>query len=351
MDLIDVAQLSRKNLNLLVIFDTVVATGSVTEAAERLNLTQSALSHAISRLRDMFDDPLFVRGKAGFTMTARAQQIAVPIRETLLSLEGLLKPSEFDPSTARRAFRVGLSECCTILFAGGALGVALSTAPNTSLSMEVFDFESEKRLTEGSLDVALWPYDTPHNPLRSSALFNDRFVGVIYSTHPLAAKARSGKVTLEDYLAFPHVQTVLYGAKNDSVDNGLEAIGRQRNTVVRGATFAVGFPLLFKSPLITTVSAHVALSALQICPDMIIFELPFEVETLPYRMVWHKRNDKDAGLTWLRGLLSNVVEQVVGDTFIKGRPKKAPDMPRLPRRAAPLSAPPKDRASSPSARN
>lgn len=336
MEKIDVAQLSRKNLNLLVVFDTVAATGSVKDAAEKLNLSQSALSHAISRLRDMFDDPLFVRSKAGFTMTARAEQLAGPVRETLLSLEGLLKPNSFDPSRANRAFRVGLSECCTILFAGGTIGAARSAAPNVSLRMEVFDFESEKRLQEGGLDVALWPYNTPHNPLRSTVLFNDRFVGVVYSTHPLAAKARSGKVTLEDYLAFPHVQTILHGARNDDVDNGLEALGRQRQVAITTTTFAPGFPILFNSPLIATVSGYVALAALQICPEMVIFELPFEVAPLPYRMVWHKRNDQDPALSWLRGLLSNVVEHVVGDTFVKSGPKKGAGMPRIMRRAKPI---------------
>lgn len=340
MEKIDLAQLSRKNLNLLVVFDTVAATGSVKDAAEKLNLTQSALSHAISRLRDMFDDPLFVRGKAGFTMTARAAQLAGPVRETLLSLEGLLKPNSFDPSRANRAFRIGLSECCTILFAGGTIGAARSTAPNVALRMEVFDFQSENRLVEGGLDVALWPYNTPHNPLRSTVLFNDSFVGVVFSTHPLAAKARSGKVALEDYLAFPHVQTILHSARNDDVDNGLEALGRQRQVAVTATTYGPGFPILYNSPLIATVPGYVALAALQICPEMVIFELPFEVAHLPYRMVWHKRNDQDPALAWLRGLLSKVVEQVVGDTFVNSGPKKGSGLSRVMRRAKPILVPP-----------
>lgn len=346
MDGFDVSQLSRKNLNLLVVFDTVASTGSVKEASERLNLTQSALSHAVARLRDMFGDPLFIRGKAGFTMTARAEQLVGPVRDTLLSLEGLLKPKSFDPSRANRTFRVGLSECAMILFCGGAIGAARSAAPNVTLKLEVFDSQSEKRLTEGGLDVALWPYATPHNPLRSSLLFNDRFVGVVFATHPLAAKARSGTITLDDYLAFPHVRTVLHGARNDDVDNALEELGRQRQSLVTTATFAPTFPLLYHSPMVATMSANVALAALQLCSELVVFDLPFEVAPLPYRMVWHKRNDQDSGLLWLRGLLSTVVEQVVGDTFVQAKTaaKQGAEVSRLLRSTAPLqSAAPKRR--------
>lgn len=337
MEKIDITDLSRKNLNLLVVLDTVAETRSAKEAANRLNLTQSALSHSIARLREMFDDPLFVRGRNGFSLTARAEQLVGPVRQTLLSLEGLLKPKSFEPQKADRSFRIGVSECCTILFAGGALGAAHSIAPNADLRFDVFDQHSERRLVEGRLDVAMWPYATLDNQLHSTVLFDDRFVGVIYATHPLAPKVRAGTVTLDDFLAFPQVQTVLYGAEKDDVDNALADLGRRRRVVVTTATFAPGIPILFNSPLIATVSAHVALAAIKICPDLLVFELPFHVKPLPYRMVWHRRNDADPAVSWMRGLLAQVVETVVGDTFVKGKPeRRAPEMPVSLERAVPI---------------
>ncbi len=282
MEGIDVSELSRKNLNLLVVFDTVAETRSATVAAQKLNITQSALSHAIGRLRLMFDDPLFVRGRTGFTLTARAAQLVEPVRETLLSLEGLLKPNTFDPATAARTFRIGLCECSVILFGDASLRDTRSAAPNVMLQLEVFDHRSERRLSEGGLDMGVWPYSVSHNALQSVELFRDRFVGVIHASHPLVSKARAGKVTIEDYLAFPHVQTLLYGADNDEVSNALAELHLQRQVAVSAATFAPSFALLFNSPLIITVPAAAALAAVAVCRDLLIFELPFAIAPLPY---------------------------------------------------------------------
>ena len=319
MERIDVAELSRKNLNLLVVFDAVAETGSVKVAAEELNLTQSALSHAIGRLRVMFDDPLFVRGRTGFTLTARAAQLVGPVRETLLSFESLLKPNVFDPGTASRTFKIGLCECSVILFGGSALREMRAAAPKVGLQLEVFDHRSERRLTEGGLDVGVWPYTVAHNPLRSMQLFSDRYVGVVHVAHPLAAKARDGGVTIEDYLGFPHVQTLLYGAQNDDVAGALADLGLNRQVAVSAATFAPSFPLLYGSRLVVTVPALAAMAALAVCRDLMTFELPIAIRPLPYRMVWHRRNDGDPALGWLRDRLSGVVQQVVGDIFVQGQ--------------------------------
>lgn len=316
---IDLSELSRKNLNLLVVFDTVAEAKSVKIAAGKLNLTQSALSHAISRLRLMFDDPLFVRDRAGFVLTARAEQLVQPVRETLLSLESLLKPSAFDPARATRPFRIGLCELSAVLFGGNTMREVRVAAPRAMLRLEVFDRDSERRITEGGLDLGVWPYSVALNPLRCTDLFSDDFVGVVHASHPLAAKARGGKVTIEDYLAFPHVQTLLYGAPRDHVTDALEVLEVERHVAVSAATFAPSFPLLYTAPLIVTVPMTAALAGLAVCRDLLTFSLPFQIAPLRYRMVWHKRNDQDPALTWLRGLLSKVIKQVVDQVTARDR--------------------------------
>ena len=326
MERIDVSELSRKNLNLLVVFDTVAETRSATVAAQKLNITQSALSHAIGRLRVMFDDPLFVRGRTGFTLTARAAQLVQPVRETLLSLESLLKPRSFDPATAARTLRVGLDECSVLLFGDALLRDMRSAAPNVSLQLELFDHRSEQRISEGGLDVGVWPYSVSHNALHSVELFRDHFVGVIHASHPLAPAARDGTVSLDEYLAFPHVQTLLYGAETDEVSHALGQLGLSRQVAVSAATFAPSFALLFNSSLIITVPAAAALAAVAVCRDLQTFELPIAIAPLLYWMVWHKRNDRDPALTWLRGRLCSIVEQVVGNALTRAPSQKgSPD--------------------------
>lgn len=337
MDGIDLSELSRKNLNLLIVFDTVAEARSVKVAASRLNLTQSALSHAIGRLRVMFDDPLFVRDRNGFTLTTRAEQLVRPVRESLLSLESLLKPSAFDPGTATRAFRVGLCELSAVLFGGSAIREVNTAAPKATIQLELFDHASERRLSEGGLDVGVWPYTVALNPLRSAELFSDTYVGVLHASHPLAAKVGTNSITLEDYLGFPHVQTLLYGAQRDDVTNALEALGLERHIAVSAATFAPSFPLLYNSPLIVTAPAAAALAGLEVCRDLLVFQLPFAIAPLRYKMVWHKRNDQDPALTWLRGVLSKVVGYVVDYAVAKGAKGEPPlDPHRALRNATPV---------------
>ena len=135
-----------------------------------------------------------------------------------------------------------------------------------------------------------------------------------------APKIRSGGVTLEDYLGFPHVETPLYGPRNDVVSTALEQLGLTRQVGVSSATFAPSFPLLYHSPLIATVPAGVAIAACQVCRDLLVFEVPFAIPHLPYTMIWHKRNDMDAAVTWKRALLSKVAQQALGSAVVKVMP-------------------------------
>ena len=303
---IDVAQLSRKDLNLLVVFATVAEVRSVTAAAQKLNLSQSALSHAIGRLRIMFEDPLFVRGRNGFALTDRAEQLVGPVRAMLASLEGMLKPDSFDPARASRSFRIGFCETTMIHFGAAALRRAAESAPNVRVQLEIVDQHSERRLLESGLDMAICPHIDPPSPLRATSLFSDRFVSVLHRAHPLADKAREGTVSIDDYLAFPHVQTMPYGATSDAVDAALEELGLKRQIGVSATTYAPSFPLLFDSRLIATLPAAGAMAGVHVCRDLLMFEIPVTVPPVQYRVVWHRRNDRDPAMVWMRGLLSEV---------------------------------------------
>ena len=304
---IDFGALARKKLNLLIVFDAVVESRSVTAAAVKLNMTQSALSHALGRLRVMLDDPLFIRTRTGLALTAKAASLAGPVRDVLRSLDSLLKPASFDPGSDARAFGLGVCEYSGIVFGRTVASQLEAAAPLSTFKLEIFEYGSERPLTEGGLDIGLWPYAVSNAQLGGLDLFHDRFVGVIHAFHPLAEKARAGALTIDDYLSYPHVQTLVYGARSDEVGRGLERLGLRREIAVSAATFVATFPLLYGSSMIAAVPSAGALAAQTTCYDLLLFELPFELEPLVYRMMWHRRNEHDPGHVWLREQLARFV--------------------------------------------
>ena len=313
MDRIDVAELSRKNLNLLVVFDIVAETRSVTIAAGRLSLTQSALSHAIGRLRTLFNDPLFFRGGVGLILSPRAEALVLPVRDVLVRVEGLLLQAHFDPASTDRIFRIALSEYFQLLLGKELVREVTRLAPNARLEIEPFDKDNVKRLAEGEFDITMQRSSVVPQPLLSTQLFRDRFIGVIHAGHPLASKARECSIDLDDYLAFPHIQTSLHPIHEDEINEALEVGGHKRRVTVSTRTFALGLLLLVNTQLIATIPSRIPLSARGNCSDLLPFEIPLTVVHPLYRMIWHRRTDADPALSWLRMVIERVVAQVVGE--------------------------------------
>jgi DNA-binding transcriptional LysR family regulator len=306
MNIFDSGQLSRKNLNLLVVFDAVAECRSVNEAASRLSLTPSALSHALNKLRGMFDDQLFVRSRSGLQLTPRASALVEPVRMLLTSADSLLRPSAFEPEQCNQEFRLALSECSVVLFGAATIATVTRQAPKMKVAMDVTDPDAERKVHDGFFDIGVWYADRPAPTLHSKEIFRDRYIGAIGSAHPLAEKARAGQVTLEDYVSFPHIHTLLKGMNEDYVAAALARIGVERYVGLTATSFTINFPIILGSLAIGTIPSHLAYGARFMGFDFVTFDLPFEIDTLPYRMVWSDRTDRDPASAWLRDLIVSV---------------------------------------------
>lgn len=305
----DSTALLRKGLNLLIVFDVVAEMRSVTAAAERLSLTQSALSHALRRLRELFDDQLFLRTPSGLALTPRAEALVQPIRDLLYSAESLLQPEGFDPATCDKEVRLGLGECGLFLLGSGAVDRLAETAPRLRLWIDPLGADGESRLQDGGLDVGGWYADHVPASLHATELFTDRLVGVVPTGHPLAAA--TGPVSWEDYLGYPHLQVVLPGLSEDPVQAALDArdapTGGRRTIRLATSSFLAAFPPLAHSTLIATVPSRLVEMGRRMGYDLATFDLPFETQPLVFRLFWSNRTDKDPAITWLRQTLVEAI--------------------------------------------
>src|SRR5258706_11171279 len=207
------------DLNLLVVFDAVMQERNVTRAGQRLGLSQPAMSHALTRLRHMLKDDLFVRSPRGMLPTPRAEQLALPVRAALDGLQHSLEPTQFTPSEATRSFGIAVDNYSAIVLVGPLAARVSKLAPGVRLefrpsgTLDILDL-----LDRGDLDLAIGPWPDQGERFSRLSLLQDGFVAVLRKGHP-AVGAR--ELSLEEFAALPHlaISSVPYGT--DFVDRAL----------------------------------------------------------------------------------------------------------------------------------
>ncbi len=293
---------SRIDLNLLVVFDAVAQSQSVTAAADRLSLSQPAVSHALNRLRDLVGDRLFVRSGNGFLPTPRAEAMILPVRQLLAMAHGVLVTGEFDPAGSARVFHVGASDYAALTVIPELVRALRDEAPGVTLKVVPPREQILAQLESGELDCSLWGAQTPRPPFLSQELFREHFVGLVSARHPLAVEACQGTLTLDDFLAHPHMMVTFRDPRLSPVDAALEALGRRRRVAVIAPNFASNIASLSGTDLIMCLPSRLANSISS--PDLIHFPLPLEVPDYPYSLIWHERTDGDPTCAWLRRLIT-----------------------------------------------
>ncbi len=172
--------LRRIDLNLLVILDALLSEQHVTRAAERLHLSQPAVSHALARLRDLLGDPLLVRAGASLVPTPQALELMAPLAEALAQVQSLLAPNTFDPATARRTFRLAMSDYGAAIVLPGLIRTLRREAPGIDLQISHASREGMlEGVLNGDIDVAAGVFPEMPNELRSTPLFEEHYVCLV----------------------------------------------------------------------------------------------------------------------------------------------------------------------------
>lgn len=286
--------LRRIDLNLLVILDALLAEQHVTRAAERLHLSQPAVSHALARLRDLLGDPLLVRAGSGLVPTARALELIAPLSEALARVQSLLAPNTFDPASARRSFRLAMSDYGAAIILPGLIRTLRTEAPGIDLQIRHASREGMvEGLLNGDIDLAAGVLPELPGELCSMPLFEERYVCLL-DRQSLPA---GGALDLPTYLSRPHVLLEMRGSGTPEIERTLTALRERRRVAVSLPHWSVAPQFISGTDLILTVASR----ALKDVDDdsLTVVPPPFEIAPFTFVSAWHKRRGGDQALNWL----------------------------------------------------
>lgn len=293
------------DLNLLVSLDALLAESNVTRAAERLHLTQPAVSTQLARLRQIFGDPLLIPAETGRGMTRStlALELMEPLHAALKNLEAVVRhQSAFDPHTDARRFVIAANDNATAVL-GLELMERLPTlaGPDVRIAFVVADQPSTTgRLERGEIDLLLGSERMVPASMKARKLFDDRFVVVQRKGHPRGA----APLDLDAYCALNHVLVSTSGGSfHGFMDEHLEPLGRSRRVVLSVQHFTLVPELLAHTDYVSTMPARFAERHRE---RLDVFDLPFEARGFTLFAAWHPRNHADPSLVWLRDTLAQI---------------------------------------------
>jgi len=298
---------NRLDLNLLVALDALLTDRSITKAAERLNLSPSATSNALARLREYFDDELLVQVGRRMEPTSRAQGLQEAVRDVLLRVESTIAiQPQFDPAESDRVFRIFVSDYTQMVFVPHVLALASEERCTARFEFLPQVSNPQSSLERGEADLLIIPrgFLSPDHP--HETLYTEDFVCVVWRDGTLAR----GELTFERYLAAAHVLMQPTGNFGDSFETWfVKRYGVTRRVAVTSYGFSALPAMVVGTDLIATVHTRLA-RVLQPAWPIELRTPPLPITAMEQGLQWHKYRAQDPGLVWLRGLLKRAVTRM-----------------------------------------
>lgn len=292
------------DLNLLAVFDAVMQEKNLTRTGQRLGLTQSAVSHALARLRHMLKDELFVRTPDGMQPTPRAERMSGPIHQALQEMRVVLEADEFDPVEATRTFSIAANN-----YAARAVIPALVRHVATLAPSVVIDVRPTGRLhtldqlDSGAVELALESLTEGGERFKCAGLLEDDYVVILSSDHPLASEP---VLSVEHIAALPSIAITSSGDDTHFVDDALADQGLARHVWARVPLHSL-LSILIGSRALAVVPRRVAADFAGTSP-LIVRPLPFASPLVSLAMIWHRRLDHHPAHRWLRATLRESIK-------------------------------------------
>jgi DNA-binding transcriptional LysR family regulator len=292
------------DLNLLAAFDALMNERNVTRAAARVGVSQPAMSAALSRLRKLFGDPLFLRSAAGLLPTPRARDVAEPIARALRQIEStLVKRPEFVPEDASLTLNLGLSDYPAFVLLPSLLKKLRTLAPGVLLNVHAFNDRDHAvdLLDAGAIDAAVGvPPTRSDGRILTRPVLRDEFVTIVASNHPAARRG----MNMETYLSLPHVLVSPEGDRHGLVDQALRHQGKKR-------ILALTLPQMFAVPAVVaqtnmtaTILKRVALNS-PASRRLVLYRPPIALPEISFELIWHRRSDANPAQQWFRELIAS----------------------------------------------
>lgn len=303
------------DLNLLRVFDVVMAERNVTRAAQRLAMSQPAVSNALRRLRDAVGDELFIPGPSGVTPTAQAEALAVHVRPALDELRAAFDPqSGYDPARDARTFAVAMADATASVLAPGLVNALPPRGGATLRLLPLVSRDPRALLEQGAGDAAIGFFpevatalttEGDGSPFAFERLYRCRYVAVMRRGHPLAAHP----LDLDAYLSADHLRVNFAGRPRGFVDEALVRYGRQRQVRLTVEHFSTAARVVHESDLVSVLPVSYV-QASGFGGGLVMREMPFELPPIEVAMLWHRRHARDAGHRWMRGWIAQVARHV-----------------------------------------
>ncbi|WP_435953948.1 LysR family transcriptional regulator [Dryocola sp. BD626] len=291
-------ELRNLDLNLLKTLDALLEERSVTRAATRLSVTQPAVSGMLTRLRDSFNDPLFIRTQRGIVPTDRALQLAGPVKRILDDVEQILRPAEFDPATSDLTVSLTATDYALQAIVLPFIGELRRIAPGMRVAVRPpEDSNAQQQLEKGEMDIAIMTTYAVAPDLHARTLYEEKYVCAMGGHHPLAGQPA---ITLDEFCAWDHALVSWSGSEfNGVTDIALQKLGYRRRVSLSVQSF------LFLKEVLRTTALIAVVPARLITPgqDIVTLTPPLAIPGFTKVAAWHERTHQDAAHRWVREVL------------------------------------------------
>jgi DNA-binding transcriptional LysR family regulator len=293
----------RLDLNLLVTLEALLAERHVTKAADRLHLSQPAVSAQLGRLRDVFDDPLLIPARRGMTPTAKAIELLDPLRQALDQVRATVATHrDFDPAKAKLTVAIACTDYLQAAVLKPLVVELRTKAPGLRVAIRTLDIaQLEAQMALGDVDLALMTPEAAPPSLRTRHLFDERYVLICRWNHP---RLRN-RITVEEFAKLEHVIVSLRGGGFVTpVDDVLAALGHRRNVVLSAASFLFVAEIVAQSDFVALVPERLVHDRAH---KLKLIDCPFPVEGFAVGMVWHERGHGHSGQRWVREAIASLI--------------------------------------------
>jgi DNA-binding transcriptional LysR family regulator len=297
------------DLNLLHVFHAVMQERHATRAARRLNMTQPAVSHALTRLRKALNDELFVRTPEGMEPTPRAMHLAEPVRRMLDELNVIMERADsFDPAKSTREFNIAVNNHAALVIAPALVVAIRSEAPGLKVNLVPSGtLDIPLLLDRGELDLVISGFASPAERFADMHLFGDVFTAVVRRGHP---SLHEHPLTLEQLTKVDHLVLSSTGEETDFVDAELERHGMARRVALRAPLLSTA-AILAQSDMVAILSERAARTFAAMVP-LEVLALPFPSPKIAMASLWHRRSDDLPAHHWLRGIVHRTARREAG---------------------------------------
>lgn len=295
--------MNKLDLNLLVIFDAIMSEQSITEASHHLNMTQPSVSNAVARMRHEWNDPLFVKKGRGIKPTPYANNLWHEIKESLQNIRSKAVKNTFNPVTSTQTFRIGVTD-----FGVSKLWLPLrrtleEVAPLVKIHAIPYTLDAETLLGNGDVDLVFDYYRGGGKNIVSQWLFDNHYMCVMKKGHLLS----ESKISIDDFIKAEHLFVSLSGDPTSVVDDLLSKENKQRKIMMTVNNFTNALSIIENTNLISILPSSIV-EGYENQSRLIVQESPLNLPVVPISLCWHVRKNRAPDITWLREIITNLVQ-------------------------------------------